>query len=168
MRIYLTLPSEPEGSIPPCCLLCHSLGLCSFLEIGNYEVWLTVAAIWSWWRIWKLATPGCESADISKMKNHGGDELRICKSWVLFYSKECFDLIQEHHAKMSHSHSALSNLNIISRRLCVYKSLITYESKLDFVQAKFFLTMEECKEWEVAASSDEDILNTLASLARVA
>ncbi|KAF3946175.1 hypothetical protein CMV_027528 [Castanea mollissima] len=22
----------------------------------------------SWWRIWKLATPGCESADISKMK----------------------------------------------------------------------------------------------------
>nr|POE89131.1 hypothetical protein CFP56_70462 [Quercus suber] len=45
MRIYLTLPSEPEGSIPPCCLPCHSLGLCSFLEIGNYEVWLTVAAV---------------------------------------------------------------------------------------------------------------------------
>ena len=34
-RIYLTLPSEPEGSIPSCCLPCHSLGLCSFLEIGT-------------------------------------------------------------------------------------------------------------------------------------
>nr|POF25467.1 hypothetical protein CFP56_46301 [Quercus suber] len=36
------------------------------------------------------------------------------------------------------------------------------------VRAKFFLSMEECKEWEVAASRDEDILNTLASLARLA
>nr|POE52262.1 hypothetical protein CFP56_56354 [Quercus suber] len=36
------------------------------------------------------------------------------------------------------------------------------------VRAKFFLSMEECKEWEVAASRDEDILNTSASLARLA
>ena len=34
-RIYLTLPLEPEGSIPPCCLRCYSLGLCSFLEIDT-------------------------------------------------------------------------------------------------------------------------------------
>ncbi|KAK7849350.1 hypothetical protein CFP56_003119 [Quercus suber] len=38
----------------------------------------------------------------------------------------------------------------------------------DEMRAKFFLSMEECKEWEVAASRDEDILNTLASLARLA
>ena len=35
------------------------------------------------------------------------------------------------------------------------------------LRAKFFLSMEECKEWEVAANRDEDILNTLASLARL-
>ncbi|KAF3947099.1 hypothetical protein CMV_026723 [Castanea mollissima] len=45
MWIYLTLPSEPKGSIPSCYLPCHSLGLCSFLEIGNYEVCLTVAVV---------------------------------------------------------------------------------------------------------------------------
>ena len=35
------------------------------------------------------------------------------------------------------------------------------------LRAKFFLSMEECKEWEVAASRDEEIQNTLASLARL-
>ena len=35
------------------------------------------------------------------------------------------------------------------------------------LRAKFFLSVEECKAWEVAASRDEDILNTLASLARL-
>ncbi|XP_050289471.1 uncharacterized protein LOC126727639 isoform X2 [Quercus robur] len=35
-------------------------------------------------------------------------------------------------------------------------------------RAKFFLSMEECKEWEVAASRDEEIQNILASLARLA
>ena len=34
-KIYLALPLEPEGSIPPYCLPCHSLGLCSFLEIRS-------------------------------------------------------------------------------------------------------------------------------------
>ena len=33
--------------------------------------------------------------------------------------------------------------------------------------AKFFLSAEECKAWEVVASRDEDIRNTLASLARL-
>ena len=35
------------------------------------------------------------------------------------------------------------------------------------LRAKFFLSVEECKAWEVAASRDQDILNTLASLARL-
>ena len=34
-KIYLTLPLESEGSIPPCYLPCHSLGLCSFLEMDT-------------------------------------------------------------------------------------------------------------------------------------
>ena len=35
------------------------------------------------------------------------------------------------------------------------------------LKAKFFLSVEECKAWEMAASRDKDILNTLASLARL-
>ena len=51
--------------------------------------------------------------------------------------------------------------------MLVIKFLSQYLMLVLCLRAKFFLSVEECKAWEVVASRDEDIRNTLASLARL-
>ena len=48
-KIYLTLPLEPDGSIPPCCLPCHPLGCVLSLRYDHYKVEMKMISSHSTW-----------------------------------------------------------------------------------------------------------------------
>ena len=48
-KIYSTVPLEPDGSIPPCCLPCHSLGCVLSLRYDHYKVEMKMISSHSTW-----------------------------------------------------------------------------------------------------------------------